>query len=169
MREKAASVARAVVKVGELLAESLHPYNGRTMSIHYRQALEHPELELRLFAHAVGRPRWIEDQFDRDALYPLDGSNGVFDFIHQFLCHGAARGGKGHNEEHLPLVGHLNGVNQPKVVDIAGDFGVVDRLEYLHEVALYVKDVAHCRLCVIGVAERKRKSVRPSRGVRWRA
>ena len=74
-------------------------------------------------------PRGIKHQVRLGAGYTGHGRNGVFNPARHVACHGAARGGQGHVDGDVAVIVDIHLIDEAQLLDINGNFPVVDGLE----------------------------------------
>lgn len=89
----------------------------------------------RLIRHAALLPRRVEDHVDGDVGDARNQADGVLDPTGHFSRHRAPRRRERHVEVDVAVVVDVDAVNQAKLIDVGGDFRVVDRLQCRHDVA----------------------------------
>src|SRR5215208_3725617 len=135
MRAAAASVSRITWGRGRGSAMALSSRGGGE-SVPYdvifpaRDAtLPHVQRQPRLVAHAARVPGRIPDHVDLDLAHPRHAGDGILHHLRQFLRRRTIRRGHRHVDGHRAVVRDVDPVDQTDLVDVGGDFWVVNRLE----------------------------------------
>ncbi len=91
-----------------------------------------------LFGHHALVPYGIEREDDIDALHALDFGDLLIDVFDQHIRHWTVGGGERHADVRHTVRFVVYFVDQPQVVDIDRDFGIVDILERGDDIFFYL-------------------------------
>lgn len=100
-----------------------------------RRVLEESEFESDVLGDAVDREGGVPDEVDFDVSGSGRGTCGGLDFSGQGAGDGAGGGCEGHGDFDAGVGVDVYAVDEAEVVDVDGDFGIVDGADGLDDLA----------------------------------
>src|SRR5208337_4811806 len=100
--------------------------------------LKHVERHARFIRHATRIPRRVEHKLHAHEAYAFHRADRILHPARHVASDGAPRRSQGHLHVDFPVVVDINPINEPKLININGDFGVVDRLQRGDDALRYV-------------------------------